>query len=196
MRPPLPAIVAASGLSSRMGTRKALLDAGGKTFLSRTVLSLKEGGASPVLVVVRDPSAAEGMEALASGGVVIRNPDPSPGSISSLQAGIRALPHEAPGVLFCPVDHPLFLATTVEALCAEFAAEPSSIIAPTYGGRRGHPVVFSRSLFRELLEDDLPQGARSVIHRYLETRVEVPVDDPGILTDIDTPADYLRHFPR
>jgi molybdenum cofactor cytidylyltransferase len=179
-----------------MGARKALLDAGGTTFLSRTVGSLREGGASPILVVVRDPSAEEGMEALASGGVVIRNPDPAPGSISSLQAGIRALPPEAPGVLFCPVDHPLFLATTVEALCAEFAATSSPITAPTYGGRRGHPVVFSRSLFRELLEDDLPEGARSVIHRYLKARVEVPVNDPGVLADIDTPADYQRHFPR
>ncbi len=196
MRPSLPAIVAASGLSSRMGARKALLDAGGRTFLRRTVLSLKEGGASPVMVVVRDPGAEEGLEAWASGGIVIRNPDPSPGSISSLQAGLRALPPEAPGVLFCPVDHPLFLATTVEALCVAFAASSAPIIAPTHGGRRGHPVVFSRSLFRELLEDNLPEGARSVVRRYLEARLEVPVDDPGILADIDTPAEYRRHFPR
>ena len=55
-------------------------------------------------------------------------------------------------------------------------------------------MIFSRNLFPELLEEDLPEGARSVIQRYLESRLEIPVEDPGILADIDTPVDYRRHF--
>ena len=191
---PLPAIVAAAGLSSRMGASKPLLDAGGRTFLARTLASLRGGGADPLIVVVRDMEGSVGREARAGGGTVICNPDPTSGPISSLQAGIRAAPAEAPAVLFCPVDHPLFLPDTVLALLTAFAREAAPIVAPTYEGRRGHPVVFHRDLFPELLEDGLPNGARSVIQRYLPHRIEIPVNDPGILIDVDTPTDYRHHF--
>ena len=196
MAHPLPAIVAAAGLSSRMGTSKPLLDAGGRTFLARTLTSLRGGGADPLIVVVRNMEGAVGREARAGGALVIQNPDPTSGPVSSLQAGIRAVPADASAVLFCPVDHPLFLPGTVQALLTAFAREAAPIIAPTYEGRRGHPVIFHRDLFPELLEDGLPNGARSVIQRYLTHRIEIPVDDPGILIDVDTPTDYRHHFSR
>jgi molybdenum cofactor cytidylyltransferase len=194
MAHPIPAIVAAAGLSSRMGSSKPLLDAGGRSFLARILASFRDGGAGPLLVVVRDSEGDVAREARSEGGLVIPNPDPGPGPISSLQAGIRAIPGEAPAAFFCPADHPLFLPETIQALAMAFSREPAPIIAPTYRGRRGHPVLFHRGIFPELLEDDLPQGARSVIRRYLESRLDVPVDDPGILFDIDTPTEYRRHF--
>lgn len=194
MNTPLPAIVAAAGSSSRMGTSKPLLDAGGRSFLERILDSFREGGAGPILVVVADPGGPVAAEAQARGGMVVRNPDPAPGPISSLQAGIAALPQDAAGAFFCPADHPLFLPGTVLALSNAFSRGSPPIVTPTYSGRRGHPVIFHRTLFPELLEKDLPEGARSVVRRYLESRVEVPVSDPGILADIDTPAEYRHHF--
>lgn len=191
---PLPAIVAASGPSTRMGRSKALLDAGGRSFLARIVKAFHEGGADPILVVVRDPEGPEGREAQASGALAIHNPDPSPGPIASLQAGIRSLPTTVAGTFFCPVDHPLFLSGTVAELSTAFHQSGAPIVAPTWEGRRGHPVLFARGLFPELLEETLPHGARSVVRRYLESRVQIPVGDPGILVDIDTPEDYRRHF--
>jgi len=190
----LPAIVAASGLSLRMGTSKPLLDADGHSFLARVLESLRTGGAHPILVVVRDLEGPEGEEAKAQGGALVLNPDPSPGPISSLQAGIQALPEEAPGTLFCPADHPLFTAETVGVLIEAFLQNGAPIVAPEFDGRRGHPVIFGRDLFPELLQDDLPEGARTVVGRYLGRRLSVPVRDPGILADIDTPNDYRRHF--
>lgn len=190
----IPAVLAAAGASSRMGSAKPLLDAGGCTFLSRILGALRDGGARPVLVVVRDPQGEVASEARSHGGTVLGNPDPSPGPISSLQAGIRALEEDAPGVFFCPADHPLFLPTTVRALLTAFATRPALIVAPTYRGRRGHPVIFHRELFPELLEEGLHAGARVVVGRHASHRREVPVEDPGILADIDTPADYRRHF--
>ena len=53
---------------------------------------------------------------------------------------------------------------------------------------------FRRSVFPELLEDDLAEGARTVVHRHLPELLEVGVPDPGVLTDIDTPREYRRHF--
>ena len=177
-----------------MGTGKPLLDAGGATFLARILSSLGEGGAHPIVVVVRDLEGTVAGEARSQGGIVIPNPDPTPGPISSLQAGIHGLPTDAPATFFCPADHPLFRPETVRTLGWAFARKPAPVLSPTYGGRRGHPVVFHRDLFPELLEEGLPEGARSVIRRYLQHRVEVPVEDPGILIDIDTPTDYLLHF--
>jgi CTP:molybdopterin cytidylyltransferase MocA len=192
---PVPAVIPAAGLSNRMGLSKALLDAGGQSFLARILSSLRQGGAEPLLVVVRSGTDPVAREAEKNGGVVLLNPDPSPGPVSSLQAGIRSLPEGAPAVFFAPVDHPLFLPSTIRALKEAFVETGAPLVAPTFQGRRGHPVLFSRDLFPELLEEDLPEGARSVVRRYLDVREEVPVVDPGILADIDTPQEYRAHFP-
>jgi CTP:molybdopterin cytidylyltransferase MocA len=134
-------------------------------------------------------------EAERQGGEVILNPDPAPGPVASLQAGLRALPPQVEAVFFAPVDHPLFSPRTVRALIQAFREHRAPVVLPSFEGWRGHPVLFSRDLFPELLEEELPEGARSVVRRYLSTRLQVPVEDPGILADIDTPEDYRKHFP-
>jgi molybdenum cofactor cytidylyltransferase len=177
-----------------MGKPKALLEAEGQSFLSSILGALSGGGARPLLVVVRsmeDPVAAEGRRAGAS---IVLNPDPSPGPVSSLQCGIRALADSVEALLFAPVDHPLFSPETVRSLIGAFAETRAPLVVPAFEGWRGHPVLFGRSLFPELLEEDLPEGARTVVRRYLDARVQLEVDDPGILADIDTPEEYRKHF--
>ena len=178
-----------------MGTQKALLDAGGRSFLAQILSSLREGGAWPLIVVVRDLQDSVAEEAGMHGAQVVLNRDPSPGPVSSLQAGIRSLAEDAPAVLFAPVDHPLFSSATVAALIREFGETGAPLVVPAFEGWRGHPVLFGRDLFPELLEEDLPEGARTVIRRYLRDRIQLAVDDPGILADIDTPEEYRKHFP-
>ena len=99
------------------------------------------------------------------------------------------------GVAFCPVDYPLLQADTVRTLLAEFHSNERSLTLPTFQGKRGHPVVFRRTLFDELLEDNLPQGAKTVVHRHLDVAALVPVEDQGTVIDIDDLTDYRRHFP-
>ena len=188
------AIVPAAGRSSRMDSPKPLLDAGGRTFLARILTTLSSGGADPSLVVVRDEDGPVASEARIHGGEVVVNPDPSPGPVSSLQAGIRALPEGISAILFSPVDHPLYSSATVEALIRGFRETGAPLVVPAFDGWRGHPVLFHSRLFPELLEDQLPEGARTVVRRYLDTRLQLPVNDPGILADIDTPEDYRKHF--
>lgn len=190
----IPAIIPAAGRSHRMGEPKALLDAGGMSFLARVLSSLREGGAGPLLVVVRDMENPVAAEACRLGGDVVLNPDPSLGPVSSLQVGIRSLPAHAPAVLFAPVDHPLFSSDTVRALILGFEESGAPLVVPSFEGWRGHPVLFGRRLFPELLETDLTEGARTVVRRYLHQRSQVPVQDPGILADIDTPEEYRKHF--
>ena len=188
------AIIPAAGRSARMESPKPLLDAGGCSFMARILATLTEGGADPALVVVRDLDGPIAVEARAHGGLALENPDPSSGPVSSLQTGLRGLPSDVAAVLFSPVDHPLFAPATVRALIAGFLETDAPLVVPAFEGWRGHPVLFHRNLFPELLEEDLPEGARTVVRRYLDTRLQLPVNDPGILADIDTPEDYRKHF--
>jgi CTP:molybdopterin cytidylyltransferase MocA len=177
-----------------MGQDKALMEANGQTFLGRILSSLRDGGVAHLLVVVRHEENLIAREARSHGAEVVVNADPHRGPVSSLQAGIRTLSPETPGVLFAPVDHPLFSPETVRALCAAFFETGAPLVVPSFEGWRGHPVLFGSALFPELLEEDLPEGARTVVRRYLKERIQLDVRDPGILADIDTPDEYRRHF--
>ena len=178
-----------------MGTPKAMLDAGGRTFFERVIHALNEGGCARVLVALPTPKGPVAAKAGEAGAVVVTNPSPEDGPIGSLRAALRALDPDVEGVAYCPVDYPLLRADTVRSLLAEFASSRAPLVLPTHGERRGHPVVFRRSVFEELLSDDLPQGAKTVVHRHLATATLVPVDDEGSVIDIDDLTDYRRHFP-
>jgi molybdenum cofactor cytidylyltransferase len=69
----------------------------------------------------------------------------------------------------------------------------ASIVLPAHEGEAGHPVLLDRSLFDELRTAELPEGVRSLIAAHAAEVRTVPVDDPGVLADVDTPADYRRH---
>ena len=109
---------------------------------------------------------------------------------TSLQAGIRALPEDARGAMLFLVDHPVLRVSTVESLVSGISG--GAIAVPVSKGRRGHPVLFSRDVFEEILDLDSHQGANVVVRRDPKRVVEVPVDDPGVLLDIDTPDAFER----
>lgn len=188
-------VVAAAGTSSRMGRTKALLMARGLPFLERVADAFREGGCDLVFVVVRELEGAEARLAKTLGLRVVVNPDPDEGPISSLRAALRVLPDDVAWCGWCPVDHPLVRAETVARLIDTARQRPDRIIVPRRGDERGHPVIFPRSVFEELLSGHLPQGARSVVRRDPDRVHVVTVSDPGVVADIDTPADYAERFP-
>ena len=187
-------VVPACGLSTRMGSAKALLDAGGQTFLGRVVSALSAGGCSPVVVVARDSRGAVAVEAEAHGARIVPNPDPAEGPISSIRIALAEWGAGMDGCAICPVDHPLVAGTTVRSLVAYFADTEADIVIPTYRKRRGHPAIFHHRIFAELLDTDLPEGARTVVRRHPARVREYPVEDAGVIVDIDTPSQYRRHF--
>jgi molybdenum cofactor cytidylyltransferase len=125
----------------------------------------------------------------------VKNPSPEDGPIGSLRASIRVLDDAIEGISVCPVDHPLIHEGTVQELIDVFRRIQAPLVVPTFNGKRGHPVLFRRILFEELLNDVLPEGARTVVHRHLDDTVSVPVDDEGTVIDIDDMTAYRRHFP-
>ena len=181
-----PAVVLAAGGSTRMGRPKALVEIGGRTALAGIVGACRDGGCSPVLVVVGSDAEAVGAAARAAGAVVVENGAGSRGRSTSVKA---ALPHLPPGtrnVLLFPVDHPLVEADVVRALLAAPTAE---VVVPVHGGRRGHPILLSAALLPEIaaLGDDEP--LRNVVHAPGRNVVEVPVDSDAVLRNIDRPED-------
>ena len=178
------AVVLAAGASSRMGRPKAsLVDRDGRTFLEAIRAVLRASGVDVVRVVVAEGDAAE----------TVVNPDPGRGMLSSVQCGIRALPPDVDALLLWPVDHPLVKTETVKQILAAHRDTETTVVVPVHAGRRGHPVLFANGAIAELLAADATVGARQVVHAHAD-RLELPVSDPGVVTDIDTPEDYRRIF--
>ena len=102
---------------------------------------------------------------------VVFNADYEKGMITSLQAGIRALPWDTSGALLFLVDHPLVESTTIEAMIQHLA--PNRIVVPVFEGRRGHPVLFASEVLQEILDLPVSQGANIVVHKDPARIVEV-----------------------
>lgn len=183
-------IVPAAGSSRRMGAPKGLLELDGETFARRVVEALRDGGCAPVLFVARPDDEGAAKEARASGATVLDNPDPGPGPITSLRLALAELDDSVTHVVWLPLDHPRVRPSTVTTLVQEAHEHGALVTLPLHEGRRGHPAVFARALFPELLDPRLEGGARTVVHRHLGAARLVEVGDPGVLIDVDTPAEY------
>ncbi len=195
----IPAIILAAGLSSRMGRSKALLPTGpdGPTFVRHLSANLLAGGVADVLVVGRPDD--DGLRAEVEGGGpgvrFVVNAHAENGQLSSAIAGLNAA--DRPGVhavMVTPVDTPLIQPTTVRALLTIFATHRPPIVRATYRGRHGHPVIFGREVFDALRHADLAIGAKAVLRAQAARLVDVDVDNPGVVHDIDEPGDYDRVF--
>jgi molybdenum cofactor cytidylyltransferase len=112
--------------------------------------------------------------------------------IHSLRAALRALDDAVSAVVVAPVDLPHLSAGVVAALIAARERSGAPVVVPVHGGKRGHPVLFARAVFPELQADPLQEGARTVVHAHAATLEEVPVTEPGVLDEVNTPEDFRR----
>jgi molybdenum cofactor cytidylyltransferase len=187
------ALVLAAGESSRMGRDKATLGYGGSTFLGTVLKNLGEAGLERVAVVLGH-HAEEIRRAMNLGGAeVVINRHYRRGQTSSLQAGLEALKSpELDAVVVCLVDHPAVSVRTLRRLVDSFRESRAPVVIPTHQGRRGHPVLLARELFKELDSLGSDAGANMVVHKYQAATQFVEVNDPGVLLDVDDPESYRR----
>jgi molybdenum cofactor cytidylyltransferase len=178
------AIVLAAGSGRRMGGPKALLTLEGETLLRRTARMAGLAGCRPILAVVGDwePGALDPVV------TVVHNPMAAEGMASSIRAGIAALPPEADAVLLLTVDQPQVDDQLLRRLLALAAADPDRPAACTYGDTLGIPAVLPRRLFPELLALRGDRGAKAIVQR--EGAAALPF--PGGEADLDTPEDLAR----
>jgi molybdenum cofactor cytidylyltransferase len=168
-----------------MGSPKALLEFRGETFIDRLVRVLATV-CDPVIVVLGYHAAEIRAQTHGRAQFVV-NPDPDRGQLSSLQTALAAIPADAEGVMFVPVDCPAIEPETVAHLAAELANWP--VVVPRHEGRRGHPVCVARPIVAELLALAPTNQPRDLLRAHAHY---LDVDDAGVLADIDDRAAYER----
>lgn len=190
--PHFASILLAAGASSRMGRPKPLLDYHGETFLDAQI-ALHCACSAQVFVVLGNHAAqiAAGAKR-AENAVLLLNPDPDRGQLSSLQCGLRALPSYIQAVFLQPVDSPGVAPATLLALCQAWGAAtaPPDFVIPTHDGRRGHPILMRSAIAGEVLALTGNATARDVVRAHRATTIYVETTDAAIHRDIDTPQDY------
>jgi molybdenum cofactor cytidylyltransferase len=189
------AVVLSAGESSRMGRPKALLPIEGQKFIERIIRVIGQSRVGRTIVVLgHHADQLRGQIEHLPVEVVI-NPDYRSGQLSSLQAAIRHISNDdrCDGMLVHLVDHPFIDVALVDALIKSFFETKKMIVVPSYKGKRGHPVIFSRELFGELLNAPLDQGAKAVVNAHRRETLEIEWNDEGITLDIDTPELYRQH---
>ena len=197
----LAAVILAAGESRRMGQPKALIpfpekpaaqDSQAKTFLEHLIQVTRHSRVGALRVVV---GAHEGeIRAAVKLGAdeLVVNQDWRRGQLSSLQAAIRSLPADIEGMVLCLVDHPLISTEIIATLIAAFDRAKTKIVIPAFHGRRGHPVIFPRTLFAELLAAPEDLGARAVVRAHAADVVEVPTEEEGVLLNLNDPETLSR----
>jgi CTP:molybdopterin cytidylyltransferase MocA len=184
-----------------MGRPKALLPCApeGETFAAHVIRTLRAGGVFDVLVVGRpddEPLRVE-IGRVSPSVSYVANPLFERGQLSSLVAGLdRAQALGADAVIVMPVDIPRVLPGTVAVLVAASSGSDAPIARVTHAGRHGHPVIFFESVFDDLRRADPQAGAKAVLQARAAQILNVEVDDPGVLQDVDEPEDYVRLFGR
>jgi molybdenum cofactor cytidylyltransferase len=185
------AIVLAAGNSSRFGSDKRLFAVGDETMLQRSVSAV--AGAVRHVFVVLKASDADSVQALL--GKHQENPwvmplfvvNPHRGMGSNLASAISQLPADTDAVLVMLGDMPFVQVQTVHAIVG--AGRRDAIVAPfcEVGGQlqRGHPVLFGRNFFPEMLLLQGDQGARAVVQKYPGSLLQLRVQDQGVLQDLD-----------
>ncbi|HLX37560.1 MAG TPA: nucleotidyltransferase family protein [Candidatus Binataceae bacterium] len=182
----------AAGESRRMGYPKPLLEIDGETFVARLVRLMLPVVARLTVVVGAHADRVRPAIPRDDRISIVENPDWPRGQLSSIKAGLRALPSDASAAMVHLADHPRVKASTFDAVAEAYRASGKPIAIPRNNGHRGHPVIFGRTVFAELLEAPEDQGARVVVNADPSRIVYIDLDDAGILLDLDTPEELSR----
>lgn len=194
--PSVAAIVPAAGASLRLGRPKLLIEFDGRPLIARVVAALRDGGASPVLVVAPPDDAPEGpavARAAFEAGADVIVPEARPAEMrESIELALSELawsddPPDA--ILLAPGDSPGLSPATVSRLVAAWRERPNRIVAPTFEGRRGHPVVIPWHLAEAVAELPPGVGVNALMAEHARDVVEIAFDTDAVLVDLDTPED-------
>jgi nicotine blue oxidoreductase len=159
------AVVLAAGASSRYGTSPPKQ----AVFLPEVVRRVREAPSVDDVVVVLGAHEVE------TDARVVRCPEWERGPGASLRCGLAALGDDADAAVVVLADGPELAPAAVERVVAAWRGGAGDVVAASYAGTRGHPVVLARSTWASIPDD----GARSLAPAL------VPCDDLGPPGDVD-----------
>jgi molybdenum cofactor cytidylyltransferase len=182
------AVVPAAGRAERFGGGKLIAEVRGEPLLNHTLRCLLDAGAADVVVVAALAVSLESASLLADRRVRIAiNPAPDRGMFSSIQTGLAVL-GDAHQVLVLPGDMPFVRVDTVMRV-VDAAALIRRPVTPVYQNRRGHPISLPPEILAVLRSAASSNSLKDALLAAGVERVDLPIDDPGILHDVDVPAD-------
>ncbi len=185
-------ILLAAGLSVRMKSSKPLLDFGGMPLLARLLEECRQSLVDTVVVVLGHEKERILEQVDFSGAQVVENSNYKSGQTSSFQSALEAMDPGTEAFLNLPVDHPLVTRKEVDALIQAYRnrQDSSRIFIPTFEGQEGRPVLFEILLRQEILALNPDEPVNGIIEKFRDSISHVPVVNPYILKDMDTPEDY------
>jgi molybdenum cofactor cytidylyltransferase len=185
------AIILAAGSSLRMGSHKLLLPSKERPIVNWVLGAACASQADPVIVIIgHEAQRVDAALRAERWFLAIRNPWYVEGMSTSLRLGLAAMPTDVDAAIILLGDQPLITPEIINAMIAESAREPDAIIAASYQGRRGNPVLFPRQYFAELETIRGDEGGRSVLARHPDRVRLVEIDDALAGFDVDTPQEY------
>jgi molybdenum cofactor cytidylyltransferase len=120
------------------------------------------------------------------------NPDYTDGDmLRSFQVGLSAL-ENSEAALFVLGDQPQMRESSVRTLVERWQTGRARIVAPSFQGRRGHPILFAREAWSDLMNAPRGFSPRDFLRAHPDWIEEVIVNTDSILRDVDTPDDYRR----
>ena len=184
------AIILAAGSSTRMGTQKLLLPYHNSTMIETVIDNVLDSRVEKVMVVLGNDSD-EIIRVIGQKPVkYCYNPHPEKGMLSSVLCGFHALPEQANAALVYLGDQPDIPPVITDTIIGAYNENLRGIVIPVHNHRRGHPLLVDLKYRKEIDKLDLEKGLRSLMHLFSQDVLEVEVDEPGILVDIDTREDY------
>ena len=189
------AIILAAGQSHRMGDEnKLLMMIDDCPMIEHVAKTLNESCLNEIIVVTGF-EAEQIKSALDSYDLrFVDNPDYEQGLSTSLVAGLRSVDEMTDAVIICLGDMPMVSSADITQLMNAFNPEEGrEICMPTYQGKRGNPILWSRRFINEMLQLEGDVGAKHLLFKYDDVVHEVPIQDSGILLDFDT-EETIRNY--
>lgn len=130
------------------------------------------------------------------GAEVVLNPRYREGMLTSIQAGVAAAPAETEWLLIALGDQPSLRTALVDHLIGVAREVGGGLVVPSYGRRRGHPLLIHAGFRDEIAALDPDVGLRELMLRHADAIRYVPAPDESVLADMDTPEEYARELKR
>jgi molybdenum cofactor cytidylyltransferase len=188
------AIILAAGESKRMGSPKMLLKFKGSTVIENVIENVRSSNADKTLVVLGN-----------SGGDILKiirkmpvshcyNDNYKLGMLSSVQCGLNYLPGDKGAVLIFLGDQPMIGSDIINIVIEAYRKGGKGIVIPVFDNKRGHPLLIDLKYRDEIGNLKPEEGLHTLSRKFRDDVLEVKVDTPVILKDLDTREDYINEL--
>ncbi len=183
-------ILLAAGISSRMGSVKALLPWENKTLIEWQIEKIQESGIEEIIVVLGS-NAEEIQNRIKNLEIsIVLNPDYEKGKTTTIKKGLAGVKNPESDIMLLAVDQPRH-GWILKKVIDNHIRNKSLISCPIYKGSKGHPIIFQNKLRKELFEiEEKFQGIRKITTKYTDSVNTIEVESGTVNIDINTPEEY------